>query len=128
MTPRLSTLYLLNVSLLATHEIDSAFWREWELFGLPGGIQLFLALNLVLMVMVLHGFSVVVRGAPRARAYSWLMVAIGIFAAVAHTCFLVQGAPQFRTEMSLAIIYGLLLVSLWQVAALVRTPRDRAVP
>ena len=40
MSPRvLDALYLVNASLLVTHEIDSAYWNEWELLHLPGGIQ-----------------------------------------------------------------------------------------
>lgn len=39
-TPLLQWLYLLNAAALITHEIDSAYWREWELFG----IQVFLGL------------------------------------------------------------------------------------
>ena len=27
----------LNFALLVTHQIDSAYWKEWELFHLPGG-------------------------------------------------------------------------------------------
>jgi hypothetical protein len=34
-------LYLLNAALLFTHEIDSAFWKEWDLIGIPGGIKFF---------------------------------------------------------------------------------------
>lgn len=30
-------IYLLNASVLITHEIDSANWHEWEIFGIPGG-------------------------------------------------------------------------------------------
>jgi hypothetical protein len=36
--------YLTNATLLCVHEIDSAYWHEWSLFGIPGGIQLFLTL------------------------------------------------------------------------------------
>jgi uncharacterized membrane protein len=43
----LQTLFLLNAAMLITHEIDSAYWKWRELFGLPGGLQLFLVLNLV---------------------------------------------------------------------------------
>ena len=32
-------LYLANTALLIAHEIDSAYWKEWELFHLPGGIR-----------------------------------------------------------------------------------------
>jgi len=38
-------LYLINAILLINHEIDSAFWKEWELFKLPGGIGGFLILH-----------------------------------------------------------------------------------
>jgi len=31
-------LYLANAVLLINHEIDSAYWKEWELFKLPGGM------------------------------------------------------------------------------------------
>ena len=44
-TPLLLWLYLLNAAVLITHEIDSAYWHEWDLFGIPGGIQFFLVLK-----------------------------------------------------------------------------------
>jgi len=30
-------IYLTNSVLLINQEIDSAYWKEWKLFGLPGG-------------------------------------------------------------------------------------------
>ena len=36
MTDLLVWLYLTNAVLLINHEIDSAYWKEWELFKLPG--------------------------------------------------------------------------------------------
>jgi hypothetical protein len=33
--------YLINSVLLITHEIESAYWKEWELFRLPGGFPSF---------------------------------------------------------------------------------------
>lgn len=38
-------LYLANAILLICHEMDSAYWKEWELFRLPGGITLFLIIH-----------------------------------------------------------------------------------
>ena len=32
-------LYLVNAVLLITHEIDSAYWKEWELFKLLEAAQ-----------------------------------------------------------------------------------------
>jgi hypothetical protein len=40
-----ANVYLPNFALLVTHQIDSAYWRECELFHLPGGVQLNLVLN-----------------------------------------------------------------------------------
>ena len=48
-----TNLYLLNFALLFSHEIDSAFWKEWDLFGIPGGIQVFLFLNFLLLLVAL---------------------------------------------------------------------------
>ena len=45
MPDRLLWLYLTNAVLLINHEIDSAYWKEWELFRLPGGIAGFLLLH-----------------------------------------------------------------------------------
>jgi hypothetical protein len=52
---RIPQLYLLNLALLATHEISSAHWREWVMFRLPGSNKFFLILNLVLKLLV--GFT-----------------------------------------------------------------------
>lgn len=34
-------LYLTNAVLLINHEIDSAYWKEWDLFRFPGGLRVF---------------------------------------------------------------------------------------
>ncbi len=52
-------LYLINGVLLIDHEIDSAYWREWELFRLPGGISGFLVLHVPLLFVVLWGLILV---------------------------------------------------------------------
>lgn len=51
--PRLQWLFLLNATVLVVHQIDAAFWHEWELFHLPGGNQVNLLLNLPIIALVL---------------------------------------------------------------------------
>src|SRR5512146_2873166 len=46
---RLEALYASAFLLLIVHEIDSAYWHEWNLFGIPGGIQAFLLANVLLV-------------------------------------------------------------------------------
>ena len=55
-------IYLINATLLITHEIDSAYWREWEMFRLPGGVNAFLVIHLPLVLIVLLGLVLVVKG------------------------------------------------------------------
>ena len=47
-----SSLYLLQLALLATHQVDAAYWHEWDVFGVPGGITFFLAFNLAAMLLL----------------------------------------------------------------------------
>ncbi len=112
---RASQLYLLNAALLTTHEIDSAYWHEWDLFGLPGGITLFLIFNFVLLWIVLFGFSRVVCGTPWARWFSYALAAAGIFAFAIHMTFLWLGYDQFGTPISVGLLAAILVVSLGQV-------------
>jgi hypothetical protein len=100
----MNRLYSLTVSLLIVHEIDSAYWREWELFGLPGGPELFLALHLPLALLVLWGQEQV---AARSRAGFWVSVAagaLGIATGAIHAAFLIGGSAAFRTAGSLTVI------------------------
>ena len=54
-------LYLTNSVLLINHEIDSAYWKEWELFRLPGGIAGFLLIHFPLLFLILYGLILVPR-------------------------------------------------------------------
>ncbi len=119
-TPTLRGLYLLNAAVLITHEIDSAYWREWELFGLPGGIQVFLGLNLLLVIVILYGHQALALGRISGFVLSWALVAGGLFAVIIHTCFLLQAGEAFRLPASIALLAATLLLSLAQAAALLR--------
>jgi hypothetical protein len=117
--PALLWLYLLNAAFLITHEIDAAYWQEWDLFGLPGGIQLFLALNLLIVLVVLYGQQALVRGRPAGTVMSWVLVAGGLSAAGIHSYFIFSGDLAFRLPMSVFLLAGAFAVSLLQGAALV---------
>jgi hypothetical protein len=108
------TLYLLNAALLFTHEIDSAFWKEWDLFGIPGGIQVFLVLNFLLLLVALHGFQQVVLGTKTARTFSLLLAAAGLFAFGIHTFFIAMGHTEFTLPISIVVLIATLIVSLAQ--------------
>ena len=119
-TPLLRWLYLLNAAVLITHEIDSAYWREWELFGIPGGIQVFLGLNLLLVMLILYGHQALALGRAAGFVLSWVLVAGGFFAATIHSIFLLQGSKAFLAPASLALLGATFTLSLLQAVALIK--------
>ena len=119
-TQRLSWLYLLNGSALIVHEIDAAYWQEWQLFGLPGGPQLFLGLNLVLVILTLVGYRLLILQRSSGLIFSWLLVAGGLFAAVVHSYYLLHGSELFALPASLALLAIILVLSILQAVATAR--------
>ncbi|MDP3184315.1 MAG: hypothetical protein Q8M58_03475 [Anaerolineales bacterium] len=107
-------LYLLNLTLLILHEMDSAYWKEWDLFRLPGGVGGFLLIHLPLWIAGLYGL-VLVREAALAGLILSLVVSLGgIFAFGIHTYFLKKGRQEFNPPVSKAILWALLILSLGQ--------------
>ena len=109
-----TNLYLLNFALLFSHEIDSAFWKEWDLFGIPGGIQVFLLLNFLLLLVALFGFRRVLQGAKSGKWFSLLLAGAGIFAFSIHSYFILAGRPEFTLPASVALLALILITSLVQ--------------
>ena len=115
MNKLLPKLYLFNLALLITHEIDSAFWHEWKLFHLPGGIQFFLVINFALILFFLFGIEKVSRWEKYASIYSYLLAASGIFAFAIHTTFILYGYKEFLLPVSVAVLILTFLISLVQL-------------
>jgi hypothetical protein len=120
-TPMLLLLYLLNAAVLITHEIDSAYWHEWELFGIPGGIQAFLGLNLLLVVAILYGLQALALGHKSGTVLAWMLVAGGLFAVIIHSYFLLRGSQAFSSLASLALLFAAFVLSLAQAVALMKS-------
>ncbi len=126
--PIIIWLYLLNAAVLITHEIDSAYWHEWELFGMPGGIQLFLILNLLLVGLVLYGYLALLQGRAVGIVFSWLLVAGGLFAVMIHSYFLLQASEAFRSAVSLGLLTATFFLSLAQAVALLKIQQSPSMP
>jgi hypothetical protein len=107
-------LYLVNTVLLILHEMDSAYWKEWDLFGLPGGISGFLLMHIPLYIVGLYGLVLVYRDAPGCLLISLIISLAGIFAFGVHTYFLRKGRSEFDTPFSRLLLAAVLVVSLGQ--------------
>ena len=104
-------LYMMNAILLIIHEIDSAFWKEWELFKLPGGIGGFLIMHFPLLFLILYGLVLVAEQSFLGLIVSLVLSAGGIFAFCIHTVFIRKGRHEFNTPISRFILTLMLGVS-----------------
>jgi hypothetical protein len=109
-------IYLFNLSLLILHEMDSTYWKEWDLFGLGGGESGFLLIHLPLWVAALYGAVQLWENTLAGLVFSLVVSLAGIAAFAIHTYFLRRGHPEFNLPVSKLILWGLLLLSLPQAA------------
>lgn len=114
----LVVLYGLNASVLLVHQMDAAYWQEWTLFGLPGGLQFYLLLNLPLVGLVLYGGQALALGWSAGRVMSGVLAASGLFAVGFHAAHLLAGDPGFRLPVSLGLLAATALLSPLQAALL----------
>ena len=109
-------LYIVNAVLLIIHEMDSVYWKEWELFKLPGGINGFLLIHLPLLFIILYGLVLVSQQLLSGLIFSLLLSVGGVFAFAIHTTFISKGREEFKTPFSLSLLAIILAVSLVQGA------------
>lgn len=101
--------YLATLLSLILHQIDAAFWHEWDMFRVPGGVRGFLVFNLVAVGVLLHGYRQVVLAKPSARAYAVVCGATGMATAGIHVLFAAAGHEKFHLPLSIAALAACLL-------------------
>ena len=117
----LTLIYLINATLLIVHEIDSAYWEEWKLFRLPGGLQGFLLIHIPLIALILYGLLEVNIRSLQGNVISIVVGLGGIFAFSIHTYFIRKGNNKFNTITSKTLLYLILICSIIQILQTLRT-------
>lgn len=105
---------------LILHQIDAAYWKEWEMFHVPGGVQGFLVFNLAAIAVVLAGYRHVLLATPRAPLYACVCAALGVGTCLIHAGFALAGLEQFHLPLSMAIIALCLVCAVWLLCDLRR--------
>ena len=108
-------LYLINSILLINHEIDSAYWKEWKLFKIPGGITTFLILHFPILFLILYGLILVFSKTFGGLVVSLMVGGGGLFALLIHTYFIKKGHDEFRKPISLFILVAMGILSIVQI-------------
>lgn len=104
----------LNLSLVMAHQADAAYWREWEMFGLPGGIQFFTLFNLAAFMLLLWFFAALVSRRRTGLRGLFVIAALSGVVLPIHAGFALAGFEQFHLPVSIAVIVGTFVVSVWQ--------------
>ena len=107
-------IYLVNAVLLINHEIESGYWQEWRLFKMNGDISGFLILHFPLLFILLFGLVQVYQETLVGLILSLVFAARGLFAFVIHMYFIRKGNREFTLRVSLFILFGTLILSLFQ--------------
>jgi len=115
MNTTLFWLYIINLTLLILHEMDSTYWKEWHLFHLPGGQPGFLLIHFPLWILAFWGLIQVWEGTSAGLVYALVIGLAGLGGFCIHTYFLLTGHPEFNTPVSKGILWGMLLCALFQL-------------
>ena len=116
--------YLVTLTFLIMHQIDAAYWHEWDMFFLPGGIQGFLLFNIVVFPIVLYGYRQVVLNSVNAKYYSYLCGGLGILTFFIHASFALYGAEEFSLPFSVIVIVNCLIFGLLQIKITIRAKAE----
>ncbi len=110
--------YFVNAVLLIDHEIDSAYWQEWNLFPAlkPYGVNGFLIVHIPLLIAILAGLVLVYVQSFWGLLMSMALSGGGIFAFAFHSFYLRQGRPEFNALGSKILLAATLAVSIAQAA------------
>ena len=104
--------YIAVATLLVLHQIDAVYYREWEMFLLPGGYLSYMVFNLLAFPFVLFGLNQVSIHHKNAKLWSFLVAALGLITFLIHSLFFLFGG-RFELLGSKIIIYLCLPASLW---------------
>ncbi len=112
---QIERIYLTTMCILILHQIDAAYWKEWEMFYLPGGIQGFLLFNILAIPVILVGYSQVIKHTNKAKVFSYICGFLGILTFLIHAVLTILGTDGFNLPLSIALIVLCLLFGIFQV-------------
>ncbi len=100
----LTWIYIINLTLLLLHEIESAYWKEWEILKLPGGITGFIVMHFPLIILLLFGLVELRDQTLTGYIFALINGIAGVIPFLVHNV-LVRVEGKFRLFISQFIIY-----------------------
>ena len=108
--------YAVNLALLVMHEMDSAYWKEWEMLGKFSkiGVSGFIALHFPLLIFCFTGMIFLYEGRTVGLIISFIISLVGLFAYFFHAYHLKRDNRKFNTTISKTILFMILIFSVLQ--------------
>lgn len=97
--------YILNVTLLVLHEIESAYEKEWEILKLPGGITVFIILHIPILFFLFYGLYCIIQYPQTRFIIAILIGTAGLIPFLVHK-IIVSRKDHFNKPISNIIIFG----------------------
>ena len=97
--------YILNVTLLLLHEIESSYEKEWEILRLPGKITGFLLFHIPIIIIFLYGLYCIIQY-PQMRMIISLIIGVSGFIPFFVHKIIVNKKEYFNKIISNIIIIG----------------------
>lgn len=114
-------LYIIEAAMFVVHEIDSAYWQEWKLFRMPGGVNLFMFIHIPLIMILFYGLLELQKLTITGIIISIMLSLSGISAFFIHQMFIKKGYTEFSTFSSQAILALNLLSSIMLLSFTIKT-------
>ena len=97
--------YILNVTLLILHEIESSYEKEWEILKLPGEITGFILFHIPILFLFLYGLYCIMQYPQMRSIISIIMGIAGSIPFLVHKIF-INRKNYFNKPISNILIYG----------------------
>ena len=97
--------YVLNITLLILHEIESGYEKEWEILKLPGKITGFLLFHIPILFLCFFGFYCIMVYPQSRMIISIIMGITGFIPFLVHK-IIVNRKDHFNKLISNILIFG----------------------
>ena len=97
--------YIINVTLLLLHEIESGYEKEWEILNIPGKITGFLLLHIPILLIFFYGLYCIIQYPQTKVIISTVIGAAGFLPFIVHK-IIVKRKEHFNKRISNILIFG----------------------
>jgi len=97
--------YILNVTLLILHEIESSYEKEWEILKLPGKITGFILFHIPILFLFFYGLYCIIQYPQMKTIISMIIGIAGFIPFLVHKIFITK-KEYFNKPISNILIYG----------------------